>query len=204
MNRSLRVTGWVMIALGAVILEFAAYELWGTSLVTKGHQNELRKQFAAEATASPTPSAPAAPARTRNPRAIALLKIPRIDVNVIVVEGVRLSDLSYGPGRYPQTSRIGAQGTTAIAGHRTGWGSPFLNVDRLRTGDEITLELPGGTTFRYRVSGTRVVSPGASWVLRGNPDSRAQRQLTLTTCTPKFTSRDRLIIWADLIGEASA
>ncbi|MGH2829660.1 MAG: sortase, partial [Actinomycetota bacterium] len=147
----------------------------------------------------PAPPAPESRPRPANPRAIALLKIPRIGVDVIVVEGVRLPDLVYGPGRYPQSAKIGADGSTAIAGHRTGWGSPFLNVDRLRVGDAITVQVPSGTVYRYRVSGTRVVGPGASWVLRGKPGSTATRQLTLTTCTPKFTSRNRLIIWADLV-----
>ncbi|HVL89236.1 MAG TPA: class E sortase [Actinomycetota bacterium] len=204
-GRGYRIAGWTLIALGAVILEFALYELVGTSMVTKNHQNALREEFEQlidDPVVDPAPAeSPAAdpPPRPIDSRAIALLKIPKVDVDVIVVEGVNLSQLSRGPGRYPSTAKFGAQGSTAIAGHRTGWGSPFLNLDKLQSGDEITVESVGGKLYRYRVTKRVIVGPEAVWVLRGNPDSEAASQLTLTTCDPKFTSRNRMIVWADLI-----
>lgn len=205
-GRGYRITGWTLIALGAVILEFALYELVGTSLVTKNHQNALREEFEQiqqDPVVDPTPTVEptAEPPPVIDSRAIALLKIPRIDVDVIVVEGVKLSQLTRGPGRYPNTARLGREGSTAIAGHRTGWGSPFLNLDKLRSGDEITVEGVDGTVYRYRVTKRVIVGPEAVWVLRGNPESKAKSQLTLTTCDPKFTSRNRMIVWADLVGQ---
>lgn len=204
-GRVLRITGWTLIVLGAYVLEFALYELVGTSLVTKGHQNELRKEFAQlveDPVVAPTPG-PAAtvspPPRAISSKAIALLKIPSIGVDVIVVEGARLSDLSYGPGRYPSTAKLGEEGSTALAGHRTGWGSPFLNLDKLNPGDVISVESIDGTIYTYRVTRRTIVGASATWVLRGNPESKATTQLTLTTCDPKFTSRNRLIVWADLV-----
>lgn len=212
-GRGYRTAGWTLIALGAVILEFALYELVGTSLVTKNHQNALREEFEQiqqDPVVDPTPDSDPTvepteqPPRAIDSRAIALLKIPKIDVDVIVVEGVKLSQLTYGPGRYPNTARLGRDGSTAIAGHRTGWGSPFLNLDKLNGGDEITVESIDGTVYRYRVTKRVIVGPEAVWVLRGNPDSQAESQLTLTTCDPKFTSRNRMIVWADLIGTENA
>ncbi|HEX9697752.1 MAG TPA: sortase [Actinomycetota bacterium] len=206
-GRGYRIAGWTLIVLGAIILEFALYELVGTSLVTKNHQNALRDEFeqtienpvvVPTQSGIPTPSGEPTN-RAISSKAIALLKIPKIGVDVIVVDGVSLSRLTYGPGRYPSTARIGGEGSTAIAGHRTGWGSPFLNLDKLRPGDEITLDSIEGTTYRYRVTKRIVVGPDGGWVLRGNPDSSATSQLTLTTCDPKFTSRNRMIVWADLI-----
>lgn len=209
-GRATRRAGWTLIALGAVILEFAAYELFGTALVAKGHQRELRKEFQAlvsnPVVASPAPVA--SPVRSPAPRprakAIALLTIPKIGVEQYVVDGVRLRDLAHGPGRYPSTAKIGAAGSTGIAGHRTGWGSPFLNLDKLRPGDLIRIETIDAKFFEYRVTRSIVVGPEALWVLKGNPDSRATHQLTLTTCTPKYTSRNRLIIWADLVPGGTA
>ncbi len=206
LNKTLRVSGWTLIVIGAIILEFAAYEVFGTALVTKGHQSQLRREFQAqvddpvvEPSEPPAPDAPP-PVRPKNPRAIALLKIPSIGVDVIVVDGVRLSDLAYGPGRYPSSVRIGRAGSTAIAGHRTGWGSPFLNMDKLNPGARVALETSDGKVHVYRVTRSIVVGPDDGWVLRGNPNSKAERQLTLTTCTPKYTSRNRLIVWADFVG----
>lgn len=202
MSKALRVAGWTMIVLGAIVLEFAVYEVFGTSLANKGHQQALRQEFR-EQRDDPVVGSPSSPpiasgSRPRNPRAIARLRIPTIDVDVIVVEGTRLSDLAHGPGRYRTSAPIGSPGSTAIAGHRTGWGSPFLNMDKVGPGDTITLETPDGTRYVYRVTGRRIVGPNEAWVLKGNPDSAASTQLTLTTCDPKYTSRNRLIVWADL------
>lgn len=207
-GRIFRRVGWTLIVLGAYVLEFALYELVGTSLVTKGHQNDLRKEFAQlvdDPVVRPSPGATASPPpRAISSKAIALLKIPKIGVDVIVVEGARLSDLSYGPGRYPSTAKLGREGSTAFAGHRTGWGSPFLNLDKLQPGDAITVESIDGTIYEYRVTRRTIVGPSATWVLRGNPDSSAPTQLTLTTCDPKYTSRNRLIVWADLVSTKGA
>jgi sortase A len=205
--RILRGTGTVFIVLGLVLLYFVVYELFGTTLQTRAHQNDLRSEFSAmlddpriTATPSVTPSA-APPKKSRpRPNAIAQIIIPKIGVDSIVVEGVTLSALGYGPGHYPDSARIGAAtGTAAIAGHRTGWGSPFINLDRLQSGDEIILRTPQAT-YRYRITrGNVVVTPNDYWVVNGDPQSKAKAKLTLTTCTPKYTSRDRLIVWADLM-----
>lgn len=204
----LRATGTVFIVLGAVILFFVVYELLGTSLQTRAHQSALREQFAdllddpvvPVATPGATPSATPSPRAKRPPiRGIAQIQIPRIGVDRIVVEGVSLSVLGYGPGRYPDSADIGAKGVTAIAGHRTGWGSPFINLDKLSAGDEIILRT-AQATYTYRVTRSDVVvKPTDYWVIKGDPNSKAPSKLTLTTCTPKYTSKNRLIVWADLV-----
>lgn len=200
MARVLRITGTLFIGIGLLILLFVLYELVGTTAITRGHQNTLRNEFV-QVVAEPSPTSPPdRPARraVRAP-AIAHLRIPRIGVDVIVVDGVTLNDLAWGPGHYPSTADIGSKGASAIAGHRTGWGAPFFNLDRLRAGDPVILETSEGT-FTYRITDSTIVHPADVWVLAGNPASKATRQLVLTTCTPKFTSRDRLIYFADLVG----
>jgi sortase A len=136
--------------------------------------------------------------KAKEGHALARLLIPRIGVDVMVVEGVTLDDLAKGPGHYRETPLPGALGSTAIAGHRTGWSAPFYNLDHVRTGDTVTLVTKAGR-YVYRVTGRTIVKPSAVWVLDGNPKSRAHYSLTLTTCTPRFTARDRLVIWADLV-----
>lgn len=194
MSRVLRATGTAFIAIGLLILLFVLYELVGTTAVTKRHQSALQREFR---TVVSEPAPKERPKRTVS-GGIARLRIPRIDVDVIVVEGVTLADLAKGPGHYPDTARIGAKGTTAIAGHRTGWGAPFFDLDRLRVGDPVFLETTE-STFTYRITTSTVVEPSDVWVLDGDPNSEAPAELVLTTCTPKFTSRDRLIFFGELV-----
>jgi len=202
--KALRRTGNVFIFLGLSILFFVLYELVGTSLVTKARQRDLQADFNAElsqpAALNPafTGTLPVGTTRRSSVEALARLIIPKINVDVIVVEGVTLDRLSYGPGHYPQTKMFGEKGVAAVAGHRTGWSAPFFNLDQLTRGDVVTVETTKAT-YTYRVMDTTVVSPAHSEVLNGNPNSHAVQQLVLTTCTPKFTARDRLIVFTDLI-----
>jgi sortase A len=182
-----------------LILLFAVYELVGTSIITNGRQRALAEEFR-DQLASPAASPAATPKPSRplgHPKAIARILIPKIGVDDIVVEGVKLSNLAYGPGHYPSSAKIGASGAAAVAGHRTGWGSPFINLDKIAPGDEIVLETPEAT-YTYRITATKVVSPTDTAVLNGDPSSKATHKLVVTTCTPKYTSRRRLILWGDL------
>jgi sortase A len=122
--------------------------------------------------------------------------IPDIDVNVVVVEGTTASALRAGAGHYPDTPLPCEIGNVAIAGHRTTYGRPFHNVDLLEVGNEITLETPIGSCT-YRVDEEPfAVSPKALEVVANTPD---EATLTLTTCHPKGSARQRLIIKATLI-----
>lgn len=207
--KALRATGSAFIFLGLSILFFVLYELVGTSAITKARQSDLQADFQYTLDAIgdlPDPfTAPLDVPRPKKPRSgvqgIARLRIERIGVNVIVVEGVTLERLAYGPGHYPTTADLDAEkGTSAIAGHRTGWSAPFFNLDKLRAGDQVFVDTPRAT-YTYRMTTSRVVSPSQSTVLAGNPKSTAAKQLVLTTCTPKFTARDRLIIFLDFVQE---
>lgn len=201
--KALRTTGNVFIFLGLSILFFVLYELVGTSIVTKARQHTLQAQFDTEL-ANPATLNPAFTGNVKildasgHPTALARLIIPKINVNVIVVEGVTLDRLAYGPGHYPQTKKFDQKGVAAVAGHRTGWSAPFFNLDKLVRGDEVVIETLKAT-YTYRVTDTEVVTPSHSEVLQGNPRSQATTQLVLTTCTPKFTAKNRLIVFTDLV-----
>jgi len=122
--------------------------------------------------------------------------IPDIDVSVVVVEGTTASALRAGAGHYPNTPLPCEIGNVGIAGHRTTYGRPFHNLDLLEVGDEITLETPIGSCT-YEISQEPfVVKPNDVSVVANTPN---EATLTLTTCHPKNSARERLIVKARLI-----
>ena len=124
--------------------------------------------------------------------ALARLQIPRIDKDLYVVAGVSLSDLKDGPGHYPDTPLPGQLGNAAIAGHRTTYGAPFFDVDQLAPGDELIVTMVTGDQFVYVVTGVEVVSADDYWVVSTRDPDIAE--LTLTSCHPKYTARDRIVV----------
>ena len=133
------------------------------------------------------------------------LEIPAIDVDVLFVEGVSQEALEGGPGRYPETALPGHLGNSAIAGHRTTHGAPFLQLDALQPGDEILITTSEGT-FTYEMRETLTVEPSAFEVVGPTFWSNRWAQgptstLTLTTENPKFSSAERMVVGAELIGE---
>ena len=125
---------------------------------------------------------------------LARLRIPRIGLSAVVVQGTRAGDLREGPGHYPATSLPGQRATTAIAGHRTTFGAWFRHIDRLRPADPIELVLPYGR-FTYRVQRTRIVSPTALWITR----SVGYDRLVLSACHPLFSASERIVVFARLV-----
>jgi sortase A len=129
------------------------------------------------------------------------IKIPKLGVDTTVVEGTSSNALRAGAGHYPQSPLPCETGNVAIAGHRTTYGKPFADVDRLAVGDTITLETPVGSCA-YQVSRPPFVTRPDDWsVVANNPTART---LTLTTCHPKGSARQRLVVQATLVGEPAA
>ena len=202
-RRIVRGTGKTLISVGVLILLFVVYQLWGTGLTHDREQKSLRSQFArqlaAPAAAEPAPSNPASPATaapTTTVRAAlvegqpaAVITIPKIGLDEVVVEGVGVEDLKKGVGHYPDTKMPGEKGNAAIAGHRTTYGAPFNRLDELISGDEMSVTTGAGT-FRYQVMEKKYVTPEEVSVLDDTPDNR----LTLTTCHPKYSAEQRLIV----------
>ncbi|MER6257795.1 class E sortase [Streptomyces sp. NPDC001584] len=164
----------------------------------------------------PEPGGPAdsgaAPAATRaaRDRAYAVLRVPRLGLVVPVAQGVdkrAVLDKGYA-GQYPGTAGPGAQGNFALAGHRNTHGEPFRYINRLRAGDELIVDMRG-RRYTYVVGkilgetterDTGVIAPVPRSVVK--PDqgySEPGAYITLTTCTPEYTSKYRLVVWGTLL-----
>jgi sortase A len=122
------------------------------------------------------------------------LRIPAIDVDVVVVEGTSASALRAGAGHYPGTPLPGEAGNVAIAGHRTTYGHPFADLDRLAPGDDILFDTPVGP-YHYRVDRQPFVVDKSDW----SPIAATGGRLTLSTCHPRHSDRQRLIVRAELV-----
>ncbi len=128
------------------------------------------------------------------------IKIPALSLDTVVVEGITPSALRAGAGHYPQTPLPCEGGNVSIAGHRTTYGRPFGNVDQLKPGDTIELTTPIGGCV-YQVSRAPfVVAPSELSVIDPTPE----RSLTLTTCHPKGSAAQRLIIRATWVKDLKA
>ena len=134
--------------------------------------------------------------RATNGQGVGRIRIPKIGASYVVVKGTSVGDLRKGPGAYPQTPLPGAPGTVAIAGHRTTYGAPFRHIDRLSSGDPITLTLPYGR-FTYRVQHRRIVGPNDIWVIKRVGYDR----LVLTACHPLYSAAKRIVVFARLVRE---
>ncbi len=163
---------------------------------------------ASSAPSSPEPRPAAEPPAVRD-RAYAVLRIPRLGLVVPVAQGIdkrAVLDKGY-VGQYPGTAGPGAQGNFALAGHRNTHGEPFRYINRLRAGDELIVDMRG-RRYTYVVGKTlgetterdtgviapvprSVVKPGYGY---GEPGA----YITLTTCTPEYSSKYRLVVWGTL------
>ena len=190
-----------------ILMAFAGVALLSYPLVTdiwaKSRQNNLKQQFGSEQALEQykRKQIPVGGALTR-------LVIKKMSgcascrVNVIVVEGISGNALRAGAGHYPQTVLPGERGNVAIAGHRTGFGEPFRHIDKLKPKDLITLETPVGS-YTYEVVAAPVDGHANPWITNPNDLSvlapTIDATLTLTTCDPPHTSKNRLIVRARLI-----
>jgi sortase A len=189
---ALRGFGFGCLMLAAGLAGYASWLLWGTGLETARAQeqlgDEIRPLFE-----HPTP--PQEDERYLPGEAYAAIVIPSIDIDFIVVEGTDYVSLKKGPGHYPDSANPwDGTGQVAIAGHRTTYLHPFQNLDRVDEGDEIQLITKHGT-YRYEVDRVYVLSEAESG--RAIVDT-VRSTLVLTTCHPKYSSRERLIVTATL------
>jgi sortase A len=125
---------------------------------------------------------------------IGRLRVPRMGVNMLLVNGTDHDTLKKGPGRDGRTFMPGENRLVYIAGHRTTYLAPFSHIDRLRRGDRLTIEVPYGT-FIYAVTRHRIVKSTDLSVLR----SPRHELVELQACHPRFFASHRYIAYARLL-----
>ena len=220
--------GWTFIYLGVLTLGFVVHQLYITSWFAQQNQPVLAQErieqwedteisevvvvpnsgvsgdpgIVSGATGSEGDITPTEPLVLRvesapdDGAAFALIRIPKLDRledGWNVVEGVSTQNLKNGAGHMPDTALPGQPGNAVISGHRTTYGEPFRELDALDPGDRIEVETALGTHV-YVVRETRVVAPTDVWVT----DPRDGAWLTLTTCHPLLSARQRFVVFAEL------
>ena len=211
-----RTTGWTLIATGVLILLYVAYLLFFTGLTTSQAQQDLLEQWQlnhgpietaglpGEDVTDPSTAEDPAPADPGDAYAVLWFERPGSDERPVhadplfVVEGVGVEHLRRGPGHYPDTAGPGQPGNFAVAGHRTTYGQPFYDLDELEPGDEIHVVGRQGSEHVYEVVEQRIVAPGDVWVIGEDPLGTGGPMLTLTTCHPRFSAAQRLVVFAEL------
>lgn len=199
--RFLRANRWARRGLSflSVALLVAAVGMLGYPFYTNFYANRTQDRLERQM-ASPDLAQSYRQGKLQVGDALTRIKIPAINVDTVVVEGTSASALRAGAGHYPSTPLPCEPGNVAIAGHRTTYGKPFYNVDRLKAGDEIILTTPIGTCV-YRVRGTPTIHSPKDWSVIANDPSRSE--LTLTSCHPKGSAKQRIVVKADLVGTGS-
>lgn len=211
MGRLARVLGTLMIVAGIGSLGWAL-TVWQwedpiTATLNYLDQRELSQSFDRQLEEG-RPTTAAVDVSTTLPRAavewrqsskrgdaVARLRIPRLGLSEIMVNGTDPETLKKGPGRYLGSAMPGEGELVYVAGHRTTYGAPFSRIDRMRKGDRIFVELPYGT-FEYVVTGYRIVAATETSVLK----SKGREQIALQACHPRFFATQRYIVYGKPVG----
>jgi sortase A len=131
--------------------------------------------------------------RLREGEGIGRIEIPRIDQDIVIVQGTDTASLQKGPGHYKSTSLPGQPGTVAIAGHRTTYLAPFRKINEIQEGDEIRVEMPYAA-FTYVVEKHEIVDPGDVEII----EPVGYERLVLTACHPLYSAAERWAVFAKL------
>jgi sortase A len=203
-----------VLALAGVLTLLWAVLVWQwqdpfTALYTKWKQHELASQYdkrvqsfdttisgptTADERESIAREAKRYRASSKRGQVIGRLRVPRMGVNMLLVNGTDHDTLKKGPGRDGRTFMPGENRLVYIAGHRTTYLAPFSHIDRLRSGDRVTIEVPYGT-FIYAVTRHRIVKATDLSVLR----SPKHEVVELQACHPRFFASHRYIAYARLL-----
>ncbi|MFB7860791.1 class E sortase [Streptomyces sp. NPDC056069] len=203
-----RVVGELFITFGVVMLLFVTYQLWWTN-VRAGQETDQAKKEIENAWSQGQDDAPGA---FEPGKGFAIMYIPKLDVVVPIAEGISKPKVldkgmvgHYGEGRLKTAMPADKQGNFAVAGHRNTHGEPFRYVNRLEPGDPIVVETRDAYYTYEMASILPQTSPSNVSVIepvpKGSGFTKPGRYITLTTCTPEFTSTYRMIVWGKLVDE---
>ncbi|MFI8069350.1 class E sortase [Streptomyces sp. NPDC086033] len=202
-----RALGEVFITTGVLMLLFVSYQLWWTNV--RAHAQADKE---ASSLQNDWASGKGAPGTFEPGQGFALLHIPKLDVVVPIAEGVSNKKVldkgmvgHYSEGALKTAMPDAKTGNFALAGHRNTHGEPFRYINKLSQGDAIVVETQD-KYYVYKMTSTLpVTAPSNTSVIdpvpKGSGFTTAGRYITLTTCTPEFTSKYRLIVWGKMVEE---
>ncbi|MET9931872.1 class E sortase, partial [Streptomyces sp. NPDC006324] len=202
-----RIVGELFITLGVVMLLFVTYQLWWTNVLAGQETNQAKEQIEdtwAKGEDEPDVFEPG--------EGFAIMYIPKLDVVVPVAEGIDKTEVldkgmvgHYAGGSLKTAMPSDEQGNFAVAGHRNTHGEPFRYINRLKPGDPIVVETRNAYYTYEMASILPQTSPSNVSVIdpvpKGSGFTEPGRYITLTTCTPEFTSTYRMIVWGRLLEE---
>ncbi|MBE8471461.1 class E sortase [Streptomyces justiciae] len=202
-----RAIGEVFITTGVLMLLFVTYQLWWTNVRAHAQAGKEASNLQEE-----WESGKRAPGEFEPGQGFALLHIPKLDVVVPIAEGVSNKKVldrgmvgHYSEGALKTAMPSAKTGNFGLAGHRNTHGEPFRYINRLAKGDEIVVETQDDYFVYKMTSSLPVTSPSNTSVLNPVPPQSGfkepGRYITLTTCTPEFTSKYRLIVWGKMVEE---
>ncbi|MFI8824252.1 class E sortase [Streptomyces sp. NPDC053431] len=203
-----RVVGELFISFGVVMLLFVTYQLWWTN-VRAGQETDQAKKEIENSWSQGQDDAPGA---FEPGKGFAIMYIPKLDVVVPIAEGISKTKVldkgmvgHYGEGKLKTAMPADKQGNFAVAGHRNTHGEPFRYINRLEPGDPIVVETRDAYYTYEMASILPQTSPSNVSVIepvpQGSGFTKPGRYITLTTCTPEFTSTYRMIVWGKLVDE---
>ncbi|WP_225832627.1 class E sortase [Streptomyces sp. NK08204] len=202
-----RVIGEVFITTGVLMLLFVTYQLWWTNVRAHAQAGKETRSLQHD-----WASGKRAPGVFEPGQGFAILHIPKLDVVAPIAEGVSNKKVldkgmvgHYGESPLKTAMPYARTGNFGLAAHRNTHGEPFRYINRLRPGDAVVVETQD-TYFVYKVTSTLPVTPPSNTsVLDPVPPQSGftgpGRYITLTTCTPEFTSKYRLIVWGKMVEE---
>ncbi|MCX2179194.1 class E sortase [Streptomyces sp. SKN60] len=202
-----RAVGELFITFGVVMLLFVTYQLWWTN-VRAGQETDQAKQDIENSFNQGDKD----PGAFEPGKGFAIMYIPKLDVVVPVAEGISKTKVldkgmvgHYGEGKLKTAMPADKQGNFAVAGHRNTHGEPFRYINQLEPGDPIVVETRDAYYTYEMASILPQTSPSNVSVIdpvpRGSGFKGPGRYITLTTCTPEFTSTYRMIVWGKLVEE---
>ncbi|MGW1643400.1 class E sortase [Streptomyces eurythermus] len=202
-----RAIGELFITTGVLMLLFVTYQLWWTNVRAHAQAGSATHRLQDD-----WASGKRSPGVFEPGQGFAILHIPKLDVVAPIAEGIsnkRVLDKGmvghYGEAPLKTAMPQDKTGNFGLAAHRNTHGEPFRYINRLSPGDPVVVETQD-TYFVYEVtSSLPVTSPSNVSVLDpvppGSGFTRPGRYITLTTCTPEFTSKYRLIVWGKMVQE---
>ncbi|MFE6059621.1 class E sortase [Streptomyces sp. NPDC056431] len=207
-----RAVGELFITFGVVMLLFVTYQLWWTNILAGQETDRAKEQIEDTWAKGDADKDDSKPGAFEPGEGFAIMYIPKLDVVVPVAEGINKAKVldkgmvgHYAEGKLKTAMPSDKQGNFAVAGHRNTHGEPFRYINRLQPGDPIVVETRNAY-YTYEMasilpqtapSNVSVIDP----VPKGSGFTKPGRFITLTTCTPEFTSTYRMIVWGKLVEE---